>query len=112
MIAKKCSFIVNIMKLLSNPLVVGIMAAVITALVLFVYSTIFASGSKMVQVSQDPNDPDSPQIEARVPSDNMSPLFIAGGALFAGVLSGSLASMALSDSGNDFDIEEILDEQF
>lgn len=99
-------------KLLSNPFIIGFLGAVITALVVFVYS-MFTQGSQTISVPQNPEDPDSPKIETSVPSGGISIPVIAGASLFVGVLSGSLASMALtgSESGN-FDIEEILDEQF
>ena len=87
------------------------MAMVITALVVFVYS-LFTAGPKTVMVPQNPEDPDSPMVETKLPSDGISMPFLLGSSIFVGLLSGSLASMALTDSGNDFDMEEILDEQF
>lgn len=98
-------------KMLSNPLVIGTMAAIITALVLFVYS-MFTGGSKKIMVPQNPEDPDSTMIETMVPSDGFGTIFIAGSSLFVGILSAFLSSMALSSSGNDFDIEDVLDEDF
>jgi len=99
-------------KLFSNPVIIGLLGAIITALVVFVYS-MFTQGQQTISVRENPDDPDSPTIETSVPSGGPSIPVIVGASIFVGILSGSLASIAMT-TGSDlnFDIEEILDEQF
>jgi len=96
---------------MNNPNVLAVISALVAGAAYFAYY-ITMSGTRKVHVPQNPEDPESPMVEATVPAE-FNFFAMSAVALATGALVYFMTSMATAPaSKDDFEIEDIPDESW